>query len=112
LIRPIDDPPPPFALFSGVPAIAVVIGIPREKCGWRGLGCGGREMKSCKWWRETDGENGNIFEYCKAKKAKCTCASVYYQCDYPSYYNVPRHRIAELKRWDSIARGIAKEARV
>lgn len=53
----------------------------------------------CKHWRELDTEY-YIYEYCQARRRKCTCAGVYAQCNYLDYFNAAERRIAKLLRRD------------
>ncbi len=63
---------------------------------------------NCKHWREYDSEEtGAMYEYCKAKGEKCSCTGVRIQCNYPDYFNIPKHRIKAQKKKDSINKTIA-----
>jgi len=66
-----------------------------------------RRIVNCKHWTELDDELGCLFEFCKAKEVKVTCAGVLHLCAHPAYFNIPRHRISAQKRRDDIERGKA-----
>lgn len=64
-------------------------------------------MSFCKWWREVETEGGREYEFCKAVRRKCACAGEYYQCNNHSFYNVPKHRLQELRAKMSVDRTTA-----
>ena len=54
----------------------------------------------CRHWIELDKESGHIYEYCKAKQQRCSCAGGLSACNFPLYFNIPVHRIKDQRARD------------
>ena len=54
-------------------------------------------MSVCRQWKEIDDEYGNMYEFCNGKGKKCSCSGLLVQCDFPTFYNIPDHRIKEQR---------------
>lgn len=54
-------------------------------------------MKNCSVWREYD-----FGEVCRGSGKSCSCSGVLLTCNYPQYFNIPKHRIKAQREKDRI----------
>lgn len=62
----------------------------------------------CNHWREAEKENGTTYEYCKGVGAMCRCGGALANCEYPDFFNIPKHRIPEARKRFFINRDVMK----